>query len=343
MASAAPTTLASPALYLGEVSVVPPARRRRRGLLRAGPLKEALAVHLHWAVRHLPAQVTRAWVRVLCETARATHVLPGHPLVATCRDVALLAARRGHRHLPAALAGGFVDRLRRVFEHAIRLWHEGPEAVRGAVHVPAGTRALFQRMREQHGAGFLAVPHNQGAVLASIEVSRLAPTVLVSRNPASVARTRAALDLYERMGVRVLMVRGANPYEVARACLGALRDGQVLVVTVDNLVRNAAVPVRMFGREVSLPSWAARIAARARLPILPAWIGFERGRFCVEAPGVLVADDPAEAVRRCAAWFEERILADPASWGFLADKRWRKVLAAAARDASEADGTGRRV
>jgi hypothetical protein len=324
-------TLRSPALYLGEVHV-PPHRHRRRRLLRTPTLKKHLTRHLYWLLRRLPPGATQAYLQLLFEAVQGLRVLPGWALTTACRDVALLAAARaGIVHDPRKLRRRFVDAIHFVFDQAIRLHHEGPEAVLGAVRVLPGTRESLAWMLRERGAGMIAVPHNPGAVLASMNLSREAPVVLISKNSPSPERTRIALDFYERMGVKVLMVRGGNPYEVSRACLRALKDGNVLVATLDSISRekNRAV-VEFLGEPVGFPTWAARIAAHARVPICPAWVGFDGRRLTIELGEGEIATETEAAVRRYAAWFESRVLRDPASWSFLADRRWRRVLEAAA-------------
>ena len=40
----------------------------------------------------------------------------------------------------------------------------------------------------------------------------------------------------------------------------------------------------------------------------------------------IMTSDVASAVQHYARFFEHHILDDPASWAYLADKRWRKIL-----------------
>ena len=60
-------------------------------------------------------------------------------------------------------------------------------------------------------------------------------------------------------------------------------------------------------------------------------VGYDGRRFVVELSGGHLTRDVDEAVRTYVRWFEARILEQPASWSFLADRRWRAVLRAAAR------------
>jgi hypothetical protein len=46
----------------------------------------------------------------------------------------------------------------------------------------------------------------------------------------------------------------------------------------------------------------------------------------------LVSNELETLAQHYVSFFEEKMLADPASWAYLGDKRWRRVL----REASEA-------
>ena len=82
----------------------------------------------------------------------------------------------------------------------------------------------------------------------------------------------------------------------------------------------------MFGQEVGFSSWASKIGVKKNVPIIPSYFR-SIGRQVVPVFGEeIVTDDIESAMQHYAEFFERQILEDPASWAFLGDKRWRKVL-----------------
>ena len=68
------------------------------------------------------------------------------------------------------------------------------------------------------------------------------------------------------------MVRGGNPFELSRILFSVLRTGKVVAATLDNLDNSdKRVVVQMFGQPVGLTAWAAKIAARMDVPLLPCY------------------------------------------------------------------------
>ena len=160
-----------------------------------------------------------------------------------------------------------------------------------------------------------------------IKLDSRVPLLLVAKNPETIERTRAAIDFYERMKVKIMLVRGGNPFELSRSLFSVLKGGYTVTATVDVLDRSKErVEVDMFGGRVGLDSWAAKIAARRRIPILPAYMksGNKRTTFTFGEP--LVSDDVGELMQHYAKFFEQSIIEDPGSWAFLADKNWIKML-----------------
>jgi lauroyl/myristoyl acyltransferase len=167
--------------------------------------------------------------------------------------------------------------------------------------------------------------------LCALRIGHSFDMLLVAKNSPTVSRTRIALDFYERMKVSVLMVRGGNAYELSKVMFSVLKQKKLLAATLDNVDRTGhSIRVRMFGQEVGFSGWAARIAARMQVPLIPAWFqacGREQQVIIGEA---IVTQDARAAVQHYAQFFEQQILRDPASWAYLADKHWQAVLQRAA-------------
>jgi len=88
--------------------------------------------------------------------------------------------------------------------------------------------------------------------------------------------------------------------------------------------------VRMFGQSVGLPGWAARVAVKMQVPVVPAWFQSTGSQLRIITGDAILADSTRAAVSHYAHFFEQRILEDPASWAYLADKHWQQILETAA-------------
>jgi len=107
----------------------------------------------------------------------------------------------------------------------------------------------------------------------------------------------------------------------------ALADGKVLVTTLDNSYRKPdAVDVDVFGLPKAFGPWAARIAAKRRVPMLPCYPRSENGRVEVWTGDPRIDSDPRVLMENYVGFFERCILRDPGSWAFLGDKRWGQHL-----------------
>jgi lauroyl/myristoyl acyltransferase len=218
-----------------------------------------------------------------------------------------------------------------VIENFFALYQQGRAVVLPDIRMAPDDIETIERLIEAHGGAILAVPHNVGSAFCALRIGHSFDMLLVAKNSPTVSRTRIALDFYERMNVSVLMVRGGNTYELSRVMFSALKQKKLLAATLDNLDRSAnSIGVHMFGQEVGLSGWAARIAARMQIPVIPAWFhacGREQQVVIGEA---VITRDVRAAVQHYAQFFEQQILRDPASWAYLADKHWQAVLQRAA-------------
>ena len=327
--------LHSPALYLGSVSVSEK-RRRPPGLLSGTRLKNLAFPTLHWLVRHTPGWFAMQPVRPVIWFLRRHYAAKSNRLRAACEAVCTLRGKFGESHVTRDVYNRYLDNALGVIDNFFTLYREGSEAVLPRIALESDDIASVQRLIERHGGAVLAVPHNLGSALSALRVAHSFDMLLVAKNPPTPSRTRIALDFYERMKLSGLMVRGGNPFALARAMFTELGRGKLVAATLDNLDRTGnSVTVQMFGQPVALAGWAARIAARAQVPIVPAWFSSTGNRVQVKFGEPLLTGDIQAAVQHYADFFEEQILADPASWAYLADKHWQPVLARAAhRDAT---------
>lgn len=320
----------SPALFLKEIEVVEDTGSRGRRF--SGTHVKALVMPLlSWLARHAPIPFTLAPLRLAAGVMRLLYRWRNNPLRLSCEAVCRVAERAGRRHLPEQIYRQFLANILAMAGNYCRLYRHGIDSVLDDVILtPQATEMMLNLIRD-HGGAVLAVPHNLGSAFSSLKLNRAFPLLLVAKNSPTIARTRAALDFFERMEVSILMVRGGSPFELSRALFAALKSGKVVAATLDNLdLAENRVVVSMFGQPVGLAPWAAKIAARHQIPIVPSYFQCHGRQLRVVFGEPIVTDDVQTAVQHYAEFFARSILEDPASWAYLADRKWHRLLRQAA-------------
>jgi len=324
-------TLRSPALYLGELEVVEGARSRGTRWLSGTRLKSLAIPMLHWTLRHLPVPVAMLQVRLIVAVMRLLYWRRSWPLRRACEDLCRIAAARGRDHDAKQVYRQYLANFTGVAENYFRLYRQGVEAVLERVELPADGVQTMHRLLRDHGGVVLAVPHNVASAFSGLALNHAFPLLVVAKNSSTIARTRVALDMFERMRVQVLMVRGGNAFELSRALFRVLDSGRVAAATLENVDSSeTACPVTLFGQPLGLARWAAKVAVRRRVPVVPAYFSSRGPRIRVHFGAPILDSDVDALVRRYAGFFEQHILDDPASWAYLGDKRWQRVLRVAA-------------
>ena len=195
------------------------------------------------------------------------------------------------------------------------------------INIQTDDKSHIQSLIDAHGGIVLAVPHNIASAFSALRIGDCFDMLLVAKNSPTIQRTRIAIDFYERMRLSLLLVREGHPVELSRAMFSCLRNGKLVAATLDNIDRTSSqVPVLLFGQTVGLSDWAARIAARMQVPVIPAYFRSRGKDIEVSVGDALVSQDISFAVQHYASFFEQEILENPASWAYLADKHWQKVL-----------------
>jgi lauroyl/myristoyl acyltransferase len=217
------------------------------------------------------------------------------------------------------------------------LYHKGHDFVLEHVEMSAAETLKVNQLIQDHGGVLIMVPHNFGTLYSTLEMNRTMPLLLVVRNSPTIERTKIAVDFFTRMQFKILLVRGGNPVQHARALLSTLKSDKAVVATVDSLDRSKdRVDVEMFGRQVGLSPWATRIAARLNVPVIPTYCKSRGRELSVVLGSPLISKDLRELTQHYAHFFEQNILEDPASWAFLGDKHWGKVLRKASTELDNA-------
>ncbi len=173
------------------------------------------------------------------------------------------------------------------------------------------------------------------AVSAHTGNAELAVQALTYRGRGFVAMVEA-LDP-PQWSKRVLALRsaaGGRFYEAdfagVRACMEALRDGQVLGMMGDRDIQLSGVCVTMFGRQVKVPRGPWELARRTNALVVPVFCRrIHTDNFEVDLAEpfrVAVTDAPEADIRKAAERYtlllEAHLRRDPGQWGVLEDF-WR--------------------
>lgn len=319
--------LRSPVLYLGEVTVIERTKSDKTGRLGGTRLKAVVFPLLHRLIRFLPVSIALLPARLLIVIIRLLYFLPNNPLRKACQDINQLLPDDIHGHSPRQLYSQYLHNILGVLDNFFTLYRHGSEAVLPRIQMHTEDIDRIQSLINTHGGVVLAVPHNIASAFSALRIGHCFDMLLVARNSPTIERTRIALDYYERMQLSLLLVREGHPIELSRAMFSCLKNGKLVAATLDNIDRTPQqIPTVLFGQTVGLSDWAARIAARMQVPVVPAYFHSRGKEIKVVVGADLVCSDIPCAVQHYASFFEQEILKDPASWAYLADKHWQKVL-----------------
>ena len=326
-------TICSPALYLKELEVIEDVGSRGSHVLSGTRIKSVMIPLLFWLLRYMPLFVALLPVRLAILLMRLLYGWRNNPLRLSCEYICLLAKHAGYDHQPKQVYQQYLSNALGVVKNYFQLYRDGVDTVVDRVELTGEQTDMINKLLTEHPGLMVAVPHNFGSAFSSFKMHREFPLVLIARNPSTIARTKAALSMFERMQVSILMVRGGNPFELSRTLFSVLKSGKVLAATLDNVDRSEyGVKAQFFGQQVGFPSWAAKIAARLEVPVVPSYFHSNGGQITAALGQPLVSDDLEVLAQHYVSFFEQKMLEDPASWAYLGDKRWRRVL----HEASEA-------
>jgi lauroyl/myristoyl acyltransferase len=325
--------LHSPSLYRGAFTAVEDREDRPAKRWGGQYIKDRLQPVLYWLLRHAPGPVALFPFHALAAFMNSIYWLQRNPLRRSCEALCGLARSASVELEPKRVYSQYLANVLSAARAYRQLLRNEAEKVFARVDASDIRRVMDGDTLGDGKAFMLFVPHNLAAIVGGVALTRMLPILIVARNSKTIRRTKLALDVYERIGARILMVRGGNPMEISRAMFSALDDGQVLVATVDNVDPGFGVEAKIFGTEVEFAPWAARIAVRRRVPIVPAYFRSTADGVRVVCGEPFTTTDPAAAIQHYVSFFERCILEDPASWAYLIDRKWSRVMRRAATNA----------
>ena len=316
----------SPALYQDELEVVE--YEGCTGQRFGGThIKEMFMPLFYKAAKYMPYPVAMIPIYILIGLLRLLYPFKKNSLRQSCEYVTKLAAAQGIQHDPKKLYQQFLTNVRTIFGHYIRLYQKGAAGIHHRVIIRQEDAEMIEKLRLEHGGLLFNIPHNVGSAFSGMKLNMTWPTLLVARNPSTIARTRMALEFFAAMGVKILMVRGGSPVELSRAMFSALKEKYVIATTLDNMDHTErAVQASIFGLTRGFNPWAAKVGVKRKVPMLPVYFRSVGKEIHAVFDKPLITDSLDEAVQHYVRYFEKSILEDPASWAYLGDRRWRKVL-----------------
>lgn len=223
-----------------------------------------------------------------------------------------------------------------------------PQAVADLARQQIGVDASVAHIREAAGAGrgvIVAPAHVCNYVLTLARLNLEVPVRVYLRWSEDERKIEMKRAWCEATGLNVILepASAADPTSRAAACIEALREGSVLVMTPDIAQkRGKGAPVRLLGREVCLPTGPASIAMLADAPLVPVFGRLEGVRHVITVDAPIFVESlhraeggRAEALRRAMqAWgdrFEQFLQAYPQAWFLWGDSRWTRVFSGDAK------------
>ena len=318
-------TIRSPALFSQEFIAEEAIGSRNDRRFGGTRIKAIIVPKFHWLLLHTPRFIAMAPVRLAILLLRALYWWPRNPLRLSCEHISLIAQKAGHEHQARQVYQQLLTNVFGGVENYFDLYGRGLGPDR--VQLTSADSAQVNELIKNHGGVLLMVPHNFGTSFSVLEMNKAFPFLLIVRNSPTIERTKISIDFFAHMQVSILMVRGGNPFQLTRTLFSVLKSDKAVIATVDSLDRSKnRIEVDMFGSQIGFSPWAAKIAARMNIPIIPLYCKSRGRQLSIVLGSPLVSKDSSELIQHYVRFFEQNIIEDPASWAFLGDKNWAKAL-----------------
>jgi lauroyl/myristoyl acyltransferase len=259
----------------------------------------------------------------------AAYLLPGNRV----RPTIVALSKHVGEPSPRKLFGRYVRRFITGLDLAERVRHGFGAEVDGLLTIEDKER--FDGILEKGGM-FLALPHVHASIAMARALGKSYRVLLIIRLTTEKKRADAQRLLFEQLGCDILDARNEPSSSIARKTLRALRDGKIVIGTVDRIrpppdgdVDTARGQVRatIFGQIVGVESWPTRFAMEAKVPVVPATVQQTDGGLTLRlgkasSPTHSIAEDT-----QC--WIDELeklLRSNPEEWNFSLDKHWSRVL-----------------
>ncbi|MCA8960025.1 MAG: hypothetical protein KDC38_05910 [Planctomycetes bacterium] len=310
--------------------------RHRSRAYRTTWFKHAAVYGFYWSSRWVPRPVVRGTLLGLSTLGRGAGHLPFNAIRRACDDLAVICRHRGHPTDGAQIYRGIIDEVQFTGNVVHEAYLGRSSSPTDAIHLRADAIENIEAALARHGGLMLAAPHNFTGSIGSVAFARRFPMLLIGKNGESDWRREISEEVFERLGLRPVFVRGQSPFAVSRRMIEAMRNSQVVITVLDNIYRKPnRIEAEIFGGRLGFSPWAPRLAIAAGVPLMPAYAHHTEGRLEHDFGEPLLSTDLQELTQHYVSFFEDQILRHPSSWAFVAHKRWRMVLAQARRRLEE--------
>jgi len=326
-------TIRSHSLYLKEFEAKEEVGSRGQRFFSGTRFKSLAVPFLYRLIRQVPLPIAMLPINLFVFLMRGLYWWPQNPIRLSCEYICILADKKGYTHKPQKIYQQFLSNALEALKSYFKLYRSGVDSVIGQVKLTENDALKMNKLLEEYGGAILAVPHNFGSLFSALKMNREFPIIVVTKNPSTIERTKIAIDFYERMETSILMVRGGNPFELSRTLFSVLKSGKSVGATVDSLdTSENRIEVKVFGQTMGFSAWAAKIAIRVKVPVIPSYFGSHKNQINAIYGDPILTSNVQESIQQYISFFEDNILKDPASWGFLGDKKWRRALRDASRN-----------
>ena len=262
------------------------------------------------------------------------YLLPGNMVRPTFVALSRHVNARDTRRLFADFVRGFCRGMNRIEQ----VRHGRTAAIDALLRIPEE-----QRLEELlgKGGGVLAIPHTHASLAMGRGLAKRYPLLaLVRSTGGDERRASSELEIYRNLGCDYLDIRVEKPTVVARTVLSALRDGRLVVGTVDRIrmapsplapIDSASDTVRAlaFGQPIGITGWPARFALKAGVPIIPATVVQTEDTISLQlGASIEPCKDLLETTQQWLGELERLIRTHPEEWTFALDKYWSRAVRA---------------
>ncbi|NNK78472.1 MAG: hypothetical protein HKP40_07145 [Litoreibacter sp.] len=259
------------------------------------------------------------------------YYLPRAPLARGSAAFAKLLGRKDPAAMHRAFVGGFILGLQRME----MLRNGQTDTLEALLEIPEPDK-LDALMAQGNGA-VLAMPHCHASVAMVRGLAQRYPVLMLVRETAKPSRAAAQRSYYDHLGCECLDVRRTGDASVARAVLGALRQGKLVVGVVDRIQdappesapydkARDMVRAEAFGQPVGIAGWPARFAGKLGAPVLPGMVAQTEDAMILHLGSPLETRDLEATTQAMTRALEALVRAHPRDWLFVYDKYWTRVL-----------------
>jgi len=211
--------------------------------------------------------------------------------------------------------------------------------VRDRIRVDASAERLKEAAAQGKGV-ILMTMHVANVPMSLARINLEVPTTVLARYSKDARRRRLKERWWRATAMGGVALPSRTEQRGGRLAKMAelLQQGRVVVIAVDMARKhNGGTPVRLFGREIYLPSGAAVLAVKTGAPLMMLAANPAGSANCLTFHGPFVGNvDPdtpkwerlavAERLQWFADGFESFLRSHPPLWFFWGDKRWTRVF-----------------